>query len=521
MNIPPEYQKLYDKFNKFTSISTKKTLDPYQRFQRYFEEHRFLTNDNLFQSYQNYNIHKTNKIHKSGIICDVGYTLLEIFQCGNFNMKRLKPIYFGDMKLDIKVKYKQMSPEEKAIYLDQIKELRIKQKKEKENRTNKYLDIGTNILCLKFTNESDCDNEKKVYQIETLYNLREIEAAKFCIKNNFAFPPEKYFESTFIPKLSKDEETGEINFWTKNFYHKLLKNYFKAKEEEIKLMLEEQKRLERLKKEEEAKKKGEEYYPEEDDDNNEEENQLNLLQEFEEKSVTFNEDLNKSIESIIPGTWMPYDSFRECFDNFILFKNMDEFKNHLVIDNIWYNYDKDIYEEKENSNIIHLTKIDSENNRNNNPEINNILEESELYVVFEPNSEKSKKSVSSELSYEINEETKKGNKYNDLVFSISIVVYEIDLSNKKASKIASYLLKDYFSIININLSKLTKNPENKEYFINIQGGGLCPFGYHLQFLSNSYTLENYSFTQFLCDFKNFTEKKINIIPFYPNLNFTC
>ena len=407
MNVPPEYQKLYDKFNKFTSISTKKSLDPYQRFQRYFEEHRFLTNDNLFQSFQNYNIQKTNKIHKSGIICDVGYTLLEIFQCGNFNMKRLKPIYFGDMKLDIKVKYKQMSPEEKAIYLDQIKELRIKQKKEKENRTNKYLDIGTNILCLKFTNESDCDNEKKVYQIETLYNLREIEAAKFCIKNNFAFPPEAYFESTFIPKLSKDEETGEINFWTKNFYHKLLKNYFKVKEEEIKLNIEEQKRLERLKKEEEAKKKGEEYFPEEDNENNEEENQLNLLQEFEEKSVSFNEDLNKSIESIIPGTWMPYDSFRECFDNFILFKSMDEFKNHLVIDNIWYNYDKDIYEEKENSNIIHLTKIDNENNRNNNTEINNILEDSELYVAFEPNSEKNNKSVSSELSYEINEENKK------------------------------------------------------------------------------------------------------------------
>lgn len=133
---------------------------------------------------------------------------------------------------------------------------------------------------------------------------------------------------------------------------------------------------------------------------------------------------------------------------------------------------------------------------------------------------KTKKSVSSELSYEINEETKKGNKYNDLVFSISIVVYEIDSSNKKASKIASYLLKDYFSIININLSKLTKNPETKEFFINIQGGGLCPFGYHLQFLSNAYTLENYSFSQFLCDFKNFTEKKINIMhPILPKSQF--
>jgi hypothetical protein len=110
-------------------------------------EIRFLTSENIYKNYQKYITKKTNKIHKSGILCDVGYTLLEIFQCGKFNMKRLKPIYFGDMKLDIKVKYKQMTQEEKAVYLDQIKELRKNQKKEKENRINQYLDFGQNILC--------------------------------------------------------------------------------------------------------------------------------------------------------------------------------------------------------------------------------------------------------------------------------------------------------------------------------------------------------------------------------------
>ena len=124
INVPPEYQLLYDKLNKHTGLSTRKELDPYKKFEKYFEEHRFLTNENIYKNYQKYITKKTNKTHKNGLICDVGYTLLEIFQCGNFNMKRLKPIYFGDMKLNIKVKYKQMSQEEKILYLDKIKELR-------------------------------------------------------------------------------------------------------------------------------------------------------------------------------------------------------------------------------------------------------------------------------------------------------------------------------------------------------------------------------------------------------------
>ena len=521
LNVPPEYQVLYDKLNKNTGVSTKKELDPFSRFERYFEEHRFLTTENIYQNYQKYLITKTNKIHKSGIICDVGYTLLEIFQCGNFNMRRLKPIYFGDMKLDIKVKYKQMSPEEKAIYLVQIKDLRKKQKVEKENRINKYLDIGNNILCLKFTNESISKDNKKAYEIETLYTLKEIEAAKFCIKNDLSFIPENYFENTFIPKLTKDEETGEINFWTKNFYHRLLKNYFKAKEEEKRLIYEEEKKLERLKKEEEAKSKGAIYIPSYEEENNNDQKYKDhfLFNEFEEKSAGFNENINKLVENIIPGTWMRFESFKECFDNFILFKNMNEFKNQLIVDNIWYNYDKDIFEEKESSRLIHLTKTENDITNNKTDEFINCLKENELYIIFEPNSEKSKKSISAELPYETNEDTKRGNKFNDIIFSITIIIYEVDINTKKASQLISYNINNYFSILNINLSKISINQETKEYFINIEGG-LCPFGYHLQFLSNVYNIENYSYTKFLCDFKNFIEKKINIMhPTLPKSQF--
>ena len=198
-----------------------------------------------------------------------------------------------------------MSPDEKANYLEKIKDLKIRQKKEKINRINKYLENGTNILFIKFTNESNLKNKKKAYLIETLFNMREIEAAKNCIKNKYSFPPENYFENTFIPKLTKDEETGEINFWTKNFYRRLLKDYFK--EEEKKLLSE----------------NNEENNNNNNENNNNENNNINknLFQEFEEKSSEFNKKLNLSLNDLRNGTWMRYEIFKTCFNNFILFKN--------------------------------------------------------------------------------------------------------------------------------------------------------------------------------------------------------
>ena len=45
---------------------------------------------------------------------------------------------------------------------------------------------------------------------------------KFLIINNLKYPSVNYFKNTFLNKVWKDDETGEINFWTKNFYLKLL-----------------------------------------------------------------------------------------------------------------------------------------------------------------------------------------------------------------------------------------------------------------------------------------------------------
>ena len=295
--IPIEFLLKLENLEKNTGVSTKKELLGKKKYQ---DNHRFLTSDNLYKNFENYVIKKSNKVHESGLICDVGYTVLEFFQCGIFNMSRLKPIDFSDMKLDIKVKYKQMSPDEKAVYFEKIKDLKIRQKKEKIIRIEKYMEDGTNILFIKFTNECNIKEKKRAYEIDTLFNTREIEAAKLCIKNNYFFPPENYFENSFIPKLTKDEETGEINFWTKNFYRRLLKGYFK--EEEKKLLEKEEK--EKKEKEEKEKEKEEKEGKEGKVEIGQKEEKKNLFQEFENKSIEFNNELNTLVNDIRKGTWM-------------------------------------------------------------------------------------------------------------------------------------------------------------------------------------------------------------------------
>ena len=495
--IPIELLMKLENFEKNTIVSTRKELE--EDIKKYSENHRFLTSDNIYKNFEKFLVKKSIKIHNSGLICDVAYTILELFQCGIFNMDRLKPIDFSDMKLDIKVKYKQMSPDEKAKYLEKIKDLKIRQKKEKIVRIAKYMENGSNMLFIKITNESILKEVKKAYEIETLFDLREIEAAKLCIKNNYFFPPENYFENTFIPKLTKDEETGEVNFWTKNFYHRLLKGYFKEEEKKI------QEKEEKEQKEEKEKEK------------EEKDEKKNLFQEFEDKSMEFNNELSNLVNNIRKGTWMRYNVFKNCFNNFILFKSMNKFKYNLNIDNIWYNYEKDIFEENENSKIIFLERDESiDLIQTNNTQ--NILKEKELYLIFEPNSEKNTKSVSSEMSYERNEETKLGNKFNDLNYFVTISIYEVT-EGKSVNKIKTLTLKDYFNVYNIDISEFQKSKDSKSFFISIQSG-LNPFGFNLEFLSNYYKLENYSFNQFLIEYKNYHEKRINIIhPVLPKGNF--
>ena len=62
--------------------------------------------------------------NENGIYYDIIYSILDFFQTGNFNMERLLPIPFSDLRLDITTKFKQLSRDERNEYYIQLNKLK-------------------------------------------------------------------------------------------------------------------------------------------------------------------------------------------------------------------------------------------------------------------------------------------------------------------------------------------------------------------------------------------------------------
>ena len=99
----------------------------------------------------------------------------------------------------------------------------MKQQIEKKSRIKKFKEEGKNTFFFKLINNSIDTNNLKLSEIKTKFNSKQIEMAKYCIFNNEKYPPIDYFKDTFIEKIWKDEDNGEVNFWTEQFYKKLIK----------------------------------------------------------------------------------------------------------------------------------------------------------------------------------------------------------------------------------------------------------------------------------------------------------
>ena len=486
-------------FNNFSSIELPDIFA--SKHFKYFSPLQSTERDTII-------ITKTNKKLKNGIYCDIAYSIIELFQNGTFNLQRLKPIPFNDLKLHYNMKFKQMNTPEKKNYLAQLKDLRKKQKAEFHIRLKEYRNEGYNIYLFKI-----CNNSLDYTEIKTFFNDREIENAKYCILNNKKYPSVNYFKNIFLNEVWKDEETGEINFWTQDFYLKLLYCEKKKEEKEEK----EKKELnDNEKNENEISKNNIKQIENNTNINNKKKEENNIEEKKEENKEENKEekDEKNDIENInytLTGAWLTCEDLIESFTNYSLFNNMKSFKNYLFIDNIWYDYKTSLYEEKETSTIIYIKpnlNEESKDKKNiqDNEENNNLINIDSLYILFEPNCEKNKRSISSNLPYEIIKENSKVSKFDSVLFSLVIEIYYVNKETKKITKIENnnkIILKQLFSVYEFNLLK------DNEYFFIIKGG-LTPFGYTLQFFSNNHQLENYSYSKFLLDFKKYNHKIFTI-----------
>lgn len=167
--------------------------------------------------------------YKLKVIENYAYSINDFFSNETFNMNRLKPLDFSDLKRTLKnstVIFKQLTQSEKKEYIHQRKELKKIQNDIKTKRIEELKNEGKPYLIIKMKNNSL--GQFKLSSILS-YSEEEILMAKKCILNNWKYPPPTFFDDYFkrynnfnIP-LSKDsneetkKKTGSLD-WTKESY---------------------------------------------------------------------------------------------------------------------------------------------------------------------------------------------------------------------------------------------------------------------------------------------------------------
>ena len=140
-------------------------------------------------------------------------------------MKRLKPIDFSDLVVESKMKYKQMSIEQKKNYISKLKAMRNFQKDERQRRIDDIREPGRRLYFVKVVNNS-IDRNSLPLTFNMIYSDEEIEMAKKCILNHWIHPPISYFElsfsrSTMLPTNQNVETIDDINvkFFDPNLFN--------------------------------------------------------------------------------------------------------------------------------------------------------------------------------------------------------------------------------------------------------------------------------------------------------------
>jgi len=138
------------------------------------------------------------------ILHNFAYSILDFFDNKKYNMDRLKPLEFTDLKNIVKDAqpqgvYKRLSAAEKKKYLSNLLEMKNKQIEIKNKRIDDIKREGKQLFFIRLKNDT-IGIPKFDFYIPFCDN--DIYIAKLCILNNWLLPPPKYY----IEKYPKNEE---------------------------------------------------------------------------------------------------------------------------------------------------------------------------------------------------------------------------------------------------------------------------------------------------------------------------
>ena len=453
----------------------------------------------------------TSLDYKLNVIHNFAYSITDFFYNEDFNMNRLKPLNFSDLKDNLKnttVVFKQLTQNEKKIYLKERRILKLKQLEIKNKRISELQKSGSNFCIIKIKN-----NSLNIYKLSSLlpFDDEQILMAKKCILNKWKYPPPSFFDKYFkeFDEILKEKEYVKEHPNEKNS-HPLAK---------VKISSLDWTRLNYLQligenndnnniNNEVIKENENDESKNENNENNNNENNNNNNNEIDNNNCYNKENIIEPIIKKEGGKWIGLEDFKKLFNTFLILHNPFALFSggYIEADENWGYYKMDYYEPIEDFNVIHLIKKEEENNNennnnnnnvninnndeNNNNENENIEKESKTYsafIVFEPNSDKTLPSRDKIYSY--------------IIFDI------IDESHNIIKK--DITLNKFYSTYYIeNLSA------KKDYFI-IMKGGIYQFGFFLQLYSEIHKVENLSYKNYLKNYYNYQISNFQIE--HPNI----
>ena len=349
---------------------------------------------------------------KIDILYNFAYSINDYFWNANFNMNRLKCLNFEDLKNNLRennVIFKQLNQMEKREYIKQRKILKAKQIELKNKRIQELQNEGKPFSIIKIKNE--CTN-LFVINWPLKYTEQEISMAKKCILNNWKYPPPDFFSQNF-----KKYEEPQIN------------NDKIVKKRKINAL------------------------------DWTRQNYVDLI--GGDLSIYEKNDIKEPLQKDISGSWLNFTDLISLFNSYLILYNPCNIftAGKILIDDNWSDYKVDCYEPLDDFKVL---KFDNEL-------IENKDQKYSIFIIFQPNNEKTLKSrdkINNYIIFDIEDE-----KHNTIYKNITL--------NKFYST---------YYIQNLN--------GNSKYYMLIRGG-IYQFGYFLEFYSQGHKIENMTYQTYL------------------------
>lgn len=391
---------------------------------------------------------------KSSLKSNIAYFSQEIFMNGDFNMRRLRLLDFSDLKQKIndnKLIYKQLNKEQKIKYLEDLTKLKREQKQIMVQRIDELRLQGESYSFVKLLNQGINSGLSSFSNENPIpFSGKEINFAKICLLNNWKYPNIDYYQDLYI----ETKDTYPEQHSTSN--KKLTKSFMKKKTDESFISKTENSNNNKN----DSKKWNKDIY-------------LSLLAEQEQD--------HQKVDLInrVAGFWL--DSSCLPFNEVIVLHNINSYRYRHIWDFPWINSTADMFSVSNDDIALTLKYVEHQRLHS----LSKALQPDEHYsCLFHFNPMR-------------NQFSTEGNFF--------ALIKLIDMESHEFTKITLSSTHPTLQLDNMK--------KHSNYYLILEGG-MHPYGFTVEVLSESHEIKTISYDQYL---KSQSFDTLNFDAFFPSL----